>query len=54
MDKDLSAVGNEERGAMAGNDLAVVIPVFNEARNVAPLVASLHASLKDIDWEADA
>ena len=29
-----------------------MIPVFNEARNVAPLVASLHASLKDIDWEA--
>ncbi|WP_372621827.1 glycosyltransferase [Falsiroseomonas sp.] len=32
--------------------LAVVIPVFREAANVAPLVARLHAALAGIAWEA--
>jgi dolichol-phosphate mannosyltransferase len=36
---------------MPGKELAIVIPVFNEARNVVPLVAALHASLHDTDWE---
>ena len=37
---------------MPGNDLAIVIPVFNEAPNVMTLVADLPAWLKDIDGEA--
>ncbi len=32
--------------------LAVIIPVFNEAANVAPLVARLEATLAGIPWEA--
>ena len=37
---------------MPGNDLALVISVFNEAPNVMTLVADLPAWLKDIDGEA--
>ncbi len=33
-------------------DLAVVIPVLNEAPNVAPMVAALRAALGGIAWEA--
>ena len=33
-------------------DLAVVIPVLNEAPNVAPMVECLRAALGDIAWEA--
>jgi dolichol-phosphate mannosyltransferase len=36
---------------MPGKDLAIVVPVFNEAENVVSLVTSLHGSLKGIDWE---
>jgi len=36
---------------MPGKDLAIVVPVFNEAQNIVPLVAALHGSLTDIDWE---
>jgi len=32
--------------------LAVVIPCYNEAENVAPMVARLHAALAGIAWEA--
>jgi len=32
--------------------LAIVIPVFREADNVAPLVARLHATLAGVAWEA--
>jgi dolichol-phosphate mannosyltransferase len=32
--------------------LAVVIPCFNEAANVAPMVARLDAALAGIAWEA--
>jgi dolichol-phosphate mannosyltransferase len=32
--------------------LAIVIPVFREAANVAPLVARLDAALAGIAWEA--
>lgn len=32
--------------------LAVIIPVFNEAANVAPMVARLEAALSGIAWEA--
>lgn len=32
--------------------LSVVIPCYDEAANVAPLVARLHAALHGIDWEA--
>ena len=33
-------------------DLSVVIPTFNEADNVAPMVARLEAALEGIAWEA--
>ncbi|MGG5808482.1 glycosyltransferase [Falsiroseomonas sp. CW058] len=32
--------------------LAVIIPVYNEAANVAPMVARLDAALAGLDWEA--
>ena len=36
---------------MPGKDLSIVVPVFNEAGNVLPLVAALHESLQGLDWE---
>src|SRR6201991_4132670 len=33
-------------------DLAVVIPTFNERRNVPVLIAKLDQALKDVAWEA--
>ncbi len=33
-------------------DLAVVIPVYNEAGNIAAMVAALDAALDGLDWEA--
>jgi dolichol-phosphate mannosyltransferase len=38
--------------ATAALDLAIVIPTFNEAANVAPLLAKLEAALPDLAWEA--
>jgi dolichol-phosphate mannosyltransferase len=32
--------------------LAVIVPVFNEAANVAPMVERLHRALRGVDWEA--
>jgi dolichol-phosphate mannosyltransferase len=39
-------------GALAAPRLAVIIPVFNEAANVAPLVARLEGALAGLPWEA--
>src|SRR5262245_27136733 len=36
---------------MSGKDLSIVIPVFNEAANIRPLMASLRAALENLDWE---
>ncbi len=36
---------------MAGNDVAIIVPVFREVGNIRKLVAGLHANLPDIDWE---
>jgi len=36
---------------LPGNDVAVVVPVFREANNIAPLIVALHNHLKDYDWE---
>ena len=36
---------------MAGNEVAIIVPVFREAGNIRKLVTGLHASLPDIDWE---
>jgi dolichol-phosphate mannosyltransferase len=36
---------------MAGNDIAVVIPVFREADNVAWIIGELHHHLSGYDWE---
>lgn len=38
--------------ASAGLELAVVIPCFNERKNVAPMVAALDKALAGIAWEA--
>ncbi len=35
----------------AGAELAVIVPTFNEADNIAPLVAALESCLRDIKWE---
>ena len=36
---------------MAGRDLSIVVPVYNEVANIGPLVASLGSVLSDVDWE---
>jgi dolichol-phosphate mannosyltransferase len=36
---------------MTGKDLSIVVPVYNEARNIHPLVSALDESLDDLDWE---
>ena len=36
---------------MPGNDVAVVVPVFREADNIASLVSELHQHLTAYDWE---
>src|SRR5262249_31128681 len=36
---------------MAGNDVAVVVPVFREADNVASIIGELHHHLSGYDWE---
>jgi dolichol-phosphate mannosyltransferase len=36
---------------MAARDITVVVPVLNEAGNVAPLVGTLHEALAGLDWE---
>lgn len=46
---EAAAVGS---GAIAPLELAVIIPVMNEAANVAPLIARLDAVLAGIGWEA--
>jgi len=38
--------------APAGLELAVIIPCYNERRNVAPMVAKLDAALAGLAWEA--
>jgi dolichol-phosphate mannosyltransferase len=38
-------------GKMAGNDIAVIIPVFREADNVASIIGELHKHLSGYDWE---
>jgi dolichol-phosphate mannosyltransferase len=49
--KSLAAPQPEERPFRAP-DLAVVIPTFNEAENVVPLLAKLERALEGIAWEA--
>jgi dolichol-phosphate mannosyltransferase len=36
---------------MAGNDVAIVVPVFREADNVASIIGELHHHLSGYDWE---
>ena len=36
---------------MAARDLTVVVPVLNEAANIAPLVGMLRTALEGLDWE---
>ncbi len=36
---------------MSGRELSVIVPVFNEAPNVGPMVAALEGALAGIDWE---
>src|SRR5689334_6993011 len=36
---------------MAGNDIAVVVPVFREADNIASLISELRQHLNAFDWE---
>ena len=36
---------------MEGNDIAIVVPVFREANNIAPLIAELHQHLGAYEWE---
>jgi dolichol-phosphate mannosyltransferase len=38
--------------ALAGTELAVVIPTFNEAANIGPLLEGLEAALEGVNWEA--
>ena len=41
-----------DRGGMPPLELAVVLPTFNERRNVASMIARLDAALEGIGWEA--
>ena len=39
------------RPALRATELTIVVPTFNEAENIAPLVARIGAALVGIDWE---
>jgi dolichol-phosphate mannosyltransferase len=36
---------------MAGADLSIIVPVYNEAKNIRPLVEAIEQSLGDVEWE---
>src|SRR5690606_30840877 len=42
-----------ESGSACGADLSVIVPLYNEEANVAPLCAAIHAALSatDLDYE---
>ncbi|HEX2215533.1 MAG TPA: glycosyltransferase family 2 protein [Xanthobacteraceae bacterium] len=42
----------EDRDRLRGPELTIVLPTYNERRNVAPMVARLDAALSGIRWEA--
>jgi dolichol-phosphate mannosyltransferase len=45
------SVRSAQRQAVAGPELTVVAPTFNERSNVERLVEKLDATLADVDWE---
>lgn len=49
-----STISPEDQGraTAAGNEISVIIPVFNEAANVRPLIAQLRRALAGRNWEA--
>lgn len=42
---------NQPPKIMAATDLSIIVPVYNEAENVRPLVSALEANLDGLDWE---
>src|SRR5208282_6433155 len=48
---ELGAVAPGAAGAAGGPDLSVIVPIRNEAPNIAPLVERLRAVLSGIHWE---
>ena len=36
---------------MPGSDISIVVPTYNEARNIAPFVKRAEAALAGLDWE---
>ena len=36
---------------MPGSDISLVVPTYNEARNIVPLIKRAEAALPGLDWE---